>query len=583
MTDRRTVANGRYVLGTLLGRGGMAQVHQGLDLRLDRPVAVKQLSAHLAADPTAQTRFRREAQAAASLNHPAIASVFDTGEETDPVTGTVTPYIVMELVEGSTLRQVLNDSGPLPPARALLLAQGVLDALGHSHAAGIIHRDIKPANVMLTAAGAVKVMDFGIARAVDDTSMSLTQTATVIGTAQYLSPEQAAGRSVDLRSDLYSVGCLLFELLVGRPPFVGENSISIAYQQVREEPVPPSQLDPRMPPAVDAVVLKALAKDPDQRYQSAPEMKAALGRLLSDLDTSAVPPAAVPAAGLVAAADAAPEEPRRSPAARALVIALSVFVLLGLGAFGLYRALAPSGASTAAVRVPDVVGRTREEADTRLRNIDLVPRFTDVNGRAGTTVDTVVEQDPAAGRRLATGTVVTLRINVGPANVTIPDNLVGRTLAAAKKRLKAAGFSRVREEEVQDPSGVAEAGTVLSVDPAEGRSAATNATVVLRFASDSTGTGQASQTAGGARRTSTPQPSRSTAPTQTTAPPATASTRTTTQPTASSSPTRKPTVKPSPTAKPTSARTPKVKKSKPPKGGSPPKQKADDPTRPDGG
>ena len=221
MTDGRTVADGRYVLGALLGRGGMAQVHQGLDLRLDRPVAVKQLSAHLAADPTAQARFRREAQAAASLNHPAIASVFDTGEETDPVTGTVTPYIVMELVEGSTLRQVLNDSGPLPPARALLVAQGVLDALGHSHAAGIIHRDIKPANVMLTAAGAVKVMDFGIARAMDDTSMSLTQTATVIGTAQYLSPEQAAGQSVDLRSDLYSVGCLLFELLVGRPPFVG--------------------------------------------------------------------------------------------------------------------------------------------------------------------------------------------------------------------------------------------------------------------------------------------------------------------------------------------------------------------------
>ena len=279
MTDGQTVVGGRYELRGLLGRGGMAEVYEGFDLRLGRAVAVKQLSAQLAADPTAQARFGREARAAASLNHPNIASVFDTGEDTDPATEISIPYIVMELVEGSTLRAVLNEGAPLPPERAFSIVKSLLDALAQSHAAGIIHRDIKPANVMITPAGAVKVMDFGIARAVDETSTSLTQTAAVIGTAHYLSPEQASGKSVDQRSDLYSTGCLLFELLTGRAPFVGETSISVAYQHVREEPIPPSQLNPELSPAVDAVVLKSLAKDPDERYQSADEMKADIGLL----------------------------------------------------------------------------------------------------------------------------------------------------------------------------------------------------------------------------------------------------------------------------------------------------------------
>ena len=277
MTDGQTVVGGRYELRGLLGRGGMAEVYEGFDLRLGRAVAVKQLSAKLAADPTAQARFGREARAAASLNHPNIASVFDTGEDTDPETGISIPYIVMELVEGSTLRAVLDEGAPLPPERAFSIMQSVLDALATSHAAGIIHRDIKPANVMITPAGVAKVMDFGIARAVDETSTSLTQTAAVIGTAHYLSPEQASGKSVDQRTDLYSTGCLLFELLTGRAPFVGETSISVAYQHVREEPIPPSQLNPALSPAVDAVVLKSLAKDPDERYQSAEEMKADVG------------------------------------------------------------------------------------------------------------------------------------------------------------------------------------------------------------------------------------------------------------------------------------------------------------------
>ncbi|MCW2810859.1 MAG: pknB, partial [Friedmanniella sp.] len=281
MVQDAETLGGRYVTGALLGRGGMAQVHRAVDLRLDRAVAVKRLSVELASDPSFQARFRREAHAVASLNHPAIAAVFDTGEELDPVTGVSVPYIVMELVEGETLRTVLEDGPRLEPVRALQIASGVLAALEHSHRSGIIHRDIKPANVMVTAQGAVKVMDFGIARSLGDTSASLTQTSAVVGTAQYLSPEQARGERVDHRTDIYSAGCLLYELLVGRPPFVGDSSLSVAYQHVREPPVPPSRIHPDITADMDAVVLRALAKDPAARYQSAGEMAADIDRVLA--------------------------------------------------------------------------------------------------------------------------------------------------------------------------------------------------------------------------------------------------------------------------------------------------------------
>src|SRR5699024_5013167 len=200
-------------------------------------------------------------------NHPTIVAVYDTGEETDPQSGVRVPYIVMELVEGVTLRDVLRDDRKILPERALELAAGVLDALSYSHRAGIVHRDIKPANVMLTPAGDVKVMDFGIARAVADTSSTMTQTAAVIGTAQYLSPEQARGETVDARSDIYSAGCLLYELLTGRPPFVGDSPVSVAYQHVREEARPPSQLNPDVSMSIDHIVARALAKRTDDRYQ----------------------------------------------------------------------------------------------------------------------------------------------------------------------------------------------------------------------------------------------------------------------------------------------------------------------------
>ncbi|GED90626.1 hypothetical protein TNCT6_77110 [Streptomyces sp. 6-11-2] len=250
----------------------MAEVHFAHDIRLDRSVAVKTLRADLARDPSFQARFRREAQSAASLNHPAICGVHDTGE--DFVDGVLIPYIVMEYVDGSTLRDLLHSGRNLLPERAMEMTVGILQALEYSHRNGIVHRDIKPANVMLTRTGQVKVMDFGIARAMGDSGMTMTQTAAVIGTAQYLSPEQAKGETVDARSDLYSTGCLLYELFTVRPPFIGDSPVAVAYQHVREAPQPPSVFRPEIPPEVDAIVLKALAKNPGHRYQSADEMRA---------------------------------------------------------------------------------------------------------------------------------------------------------------------------------------------------------------------------------------------------------------------------------------------------------------------
>src|SRR6201993_4119532 len=250
MTQPRLLGD-RYELDGVVGRGGMAEVYRARDLRLDRTVAVKTLRADLARDQTFQARFRREAQSAASLNNPSIVAVYDTGE--DPASGV--PFIVMEFVDGRTVRDLLIEGHRLLPERTLEIVSGVLRALEYSHQAGIVHRDIKPGNVMVTRNGDVKVMDFGIARAMSDAQATMTQTAQVIGTAQYLSPEQARGERVDTRSDLYSPGCLMYELLVGRPPFTGDSPVAIAYQHVRENPIPPSRLDPAIPPWADAIVL----------------------------------------------------------------------------------------------------------------------------------------------------------------------------------------------------------------------------------------------------------------------------------------------------------------------------------------
>jgi serine/threonine protein kinase len=267
------VGDGRYRLTRRLGRGGMAEVFAAEDVRLGRTVAVKLLRSDLAEDPVSKARFTREAQSVAGLNHHAIVAVYDSGE--DSVGGQSVPYIVMEIVEGRTIRDLLLNAEAPGPEQALIIVSGVLEALAYSHQHGIVHRDIKPANVIITNNGAVKVMDFGIARALHGASTTMTQTGMVMGTPQYLSPEQALGKAVDHRSDLYATGCLLYELLALRPPFVGETPLSVVYQHVQDMPVPPSQISEgaAAPPELDGLVMRSLAKEPDDRFQTAEEMR----------------------------------------------------------------------------------------------------------------------------------------------------------------------------------------------------------------------------------------------------------------------------------------------------------------------
>ncbi|MEV0910076.1 protein kinase domain-containing protein [Streptomyces hokutonensis] len=274
------VGDGRYRLTHRLGRGGMAEVFAAEDVRLGRTVAVKLLRSDLAEDPTSKARFTREAQSVAGLNHHAIVAVYDSGEDTVSTGGygaggaQSVPYIVMEIVEGRTIRDLLLNAEAPGPEQALIIVSGVLEALAYSHQHGIVHRDIKPANVIITHNGAVKVMDFGIARALHGASTTMTQTGMVMGTPQYLSPEQALGKAVDHRSDLYATGCLLYELLALRPPFTGETPLSVVYQHVQDIPVPPSQTSNGVcPPELDGLVMRSLAKDPDDRFQTAEEMR----------------------------------------------------------------------------------------------------------------------------------------------------------------------------------------------------------------------------------------------------------------------------------------------------------------------
>src|SRR5690348_8808020 len=353
MTAQPRLLGGRYQVGELLGYGGMAEVHRGRDLRLGRDVAIKTLRHDLARDATFQLRFRREAQNAAQLNHPAIVAVYDTGEERGSA-GEELLYIVMEFVNGRTLKEVLAAEGPLQPRRALEISADICAALEFSHRHGIIHRDVKPGNVMLTQTGQVKVMDFGIARALASGASTMTQTSAVIGTAQYLSPEQARGDAVDARRDVYATGCVIFELLTGHPPFVGDNPVSVAYQHVREDPRAPSESNPDVTPDVDAVVLKALSKNPANRYQSAGEMRADLLRAAAGRPVSAPPvmseaertammaPAQRPMTGQMNRAPARVPPPQRTQkrGSTALVVLITVLGMLALGvlALGLYLA-----------------------------------------------------------------------------------------------------------------------------------------------------------------------------------------------------------------------------------------------------
>ncbi|HMI34555.1 MAG TPA: Stk1 family PASTA domain-containing Ser/Thr kinase [Propionibacteriaceae bacterium] len=505
MTSSPTTVGGRYELGELLGRGGMAEVRRAVDQRLGRAVAVKQLRADLAIDPTFQARFRREAQSAAGLNHPTIVAVYDTGEEVDPLTGVAIPYIVMELVEGPTLRDVLREGRKILPERALELTQGVLEALSYSHKAGIVHRDIKPANVMLTPNGGVKVMDFGIARAVADTSATMTQTAAVIGTAQYLSPEQARGETVDARSDLYSTGCLLYELLAGRPPFVGDSPVSVAYQHVREAPVPPSQLDPEITPEIDAVVLKALAKDPDDRYQSAAEMRADISRLLSGEQTTAQRTTAVVpmAAGAMAAnafdtpthvagpptilppepveeGEYEEEEPQKSRVGLAILIAALIVLALGLGGWALYRVLNPADA-VAKVEVPSVLGWTEQQARDQLTANNLLVEVKKANGDEETK-GTITAQDPVAGTEVLENSTVTITLNEGPKTGKIPGDLVGQDVDEVENALDDLKFSNVSTVAAKSEDPDTQPGEVISISPKEGSTVPLDSKITVRYA-----------------------------------------------------------------------------------------------------
>jgi beta-lactam-binding protein with PASTA domain/tRNA A-37 threonylcarbamoyl transferase component Bud32 len=488
---------GRYELGEVLGRGGMAEVRQARDARLGRQVAIKELRVDLASDPTFQARFRREAQSAAGLNHPNIVAVYDTGESTDPATGLAIPFIVMELVEGQTFRDILKEGRKILPERALELTRGVLDALSYSHRSGIIHRDIKPANVMLTPQGTVKVMDFGIARAISETATSMTQTAAVIGTAQYLSPEQARGETVDARSDIYSAGCLLFELLVGRPPFVGDSPVSVAYQHVRELPVPPSQLDPAVGPEIDAITLTALAKEPGDRFQSARAMADDIDRLLAGEQVLAVtrsPASAVSAPeptkaiATAAATQREVEKPRRSRMPAVMGILVSVLALLlagGAAWFYLGQPEQPSQTQPQLISAPNVVGKERAEAESQISAAGLDPEVREIEGLDDTTVGTVIRQDPGANAQLNPNQTVVLEVNIGPKKITIPSGLTGQHVDQVRQTLREAGFTDVRARPAGTETGNPTKDTVLDIEPGPGQAVTVDTPIVLWVATGS--------------------------------------------------------------------------------------------------
>ena len=442
---------GRYKLGEMIGTGGMADVFVAEDTRLARQVAIKVLRSDLARDPSFVARFRKEALAAAGLNHPGIVAVYDSGEEP-------APYIVMELISGHTLRELIHKGERVPLKRALEIGEGILAALEYSHHSGIVHRDIKPANIMITDHGDVKVMDFGIARALADLGATLTSTWNVVGTAQYLSPEQALGEVADLRSDIYSTGCLLYEVLTGQPPFTGETPVSIAYQHVSGNLIVPSTIVPELPVGIDTLLMVALAKSPDDRYQSA-------GLMLDDLYK-------IKAGQVVTTKIAKPPMSRRKVLIGAISGVAAVAVLVG----GLF--LAKPGADSAGLpQLPNVVGLTQAEAEALLG--DYVVTITRAHdGRIPK--DRVSSQLPLATVRVQKRSGVVLTISDGPGDSVIPIDLVGMSLIDARAALSAVGLLVTATEAV--PSDEPQ-GTVLKVTPEPGSTITAGSGVVLQIAS----------------------------------------------------------------------------------------------------
>ena len=517
---------GRYEVRSLIGRGGMAEVHLGFDTRLSRVIAIKMLRRDLALDSIFQARFRREAQSAASLNHPNIVAVYDTGEEMiEDAQGRAIsiPFIVMEYVEGHTVKELISDGMPVPINEAIEIVGGVLQALEYSHAAHLVHRDIKPGNIMLTNDGKVKVMDFGIARALTDSQATMTQTNAVVGTAQYLSPEQARGEQVDARSDLYSTGVVLFELLTGRPPFKGDSAVAVAYQHVGQMPPIPSSITADIPDALDRVVMKALAKDRDQRYASADAMLADLMRVSRGLGVSApetsvwmgqtprqdqtaatipLSAAASPTSTVIAnpprhgqgqgAQGPAPtpangtneEDEARARKRRAMLIgSLIALALLVIGSSVYALANWKSKPSTAAV--PNVVGYTQAEAKAQVESAGFTWAIaTDRVASDSVAEGSVVSTNPPGGEQAEEGSTITATLSSGPDSVAVPDSLVGMSPDDAKRAVEAVGLKwevssdRVASDEVGE-------GKVAKVNPSSASKVKAGSTVTGYLSSGS--------------------------------------------------------------------------------------------------
>jgi serine/threonine-protein kinase len=445
-----SLLGGRYLLGQMIGTGGMADVYIAQDQRLSREVAIKILRSDLAKDPAFVARFRKEAKAAAGLNHPAIVSVYDSGEEP-------APYIVMELVSGHTLRELIHQGEKLPLNRALEIAEGILAGLEYSHERHIVHRDIKPANVMIADNGDVKVMDFGIARAMDDLGATLTSTWNVVGTAQYLSPEQAVGEPADSRSDIYSTGCLLFELLTGQPPFTGETPVSIAYQHASSTAPLARTINSDLPEGIETVLAVALSKKPEDRYQSAQAMLEDIAKVRAGQEVTTK----------VATAPFMTKK-------RAFIFGGSFFAAIALAIAGL---LMSGGGTNSGPMVPNVVGLSEEMARALLVDYSVTIK----HAHDGVIPkDRVASQLPLATTHAKVGSSVILTISDGPGDAIVPDDLIGMSLIDARSALTSVGL--LVSQTIASPSDQPQ-GTVLDVLPAVGSVTEAGSSVILTIAS----------------------------------------------------------------------------------------------------